>query len=180
MAQTPLHDAPSARLSPRLHAETFGQLPTRLVRALDVPAVATAVRPLLQRGWRPAQLATRVGALPAPDDPVPAVVALLQQLLERESPQQAWDRERAERKRAADERDRPEVASPEVRDYWIAQARRALGVPASRRPPPRAQPRPLCACCSGPGAFFVTRDVRLCPACVGLLGSGRAQLSCTA
>ena len=187
MAPSPLpeartmFDAPPDRLGPRLHEQVFGQLPALLARSLDVPEVAAAVRPLLQRGWRPAQLGARVGALPAAADPVPAVVAFLEQLLERTSPQEAWQRERAERARAAEaEDDGRQVASDEVRAHWVAQARRSLGMPPSRPPaPPRAVER-VCATCSGEGAFFVTRHVRLCEACVELLRSGRARLAVTA
>ena len=182
MAQDPLFDPPRDRLGRRLHDEVFGALPALLGRALDVPEVAAAVRPLLARGWRPAQLGARVGALPEPSDPVPAVVAFLEQLLERECPEQAWQRERAERARAHAASTDPGhvVASDEARAHWVAEARRALGVPAPGRRPPTPRAAPVCAACCGEGAFFVTREVRLCRSCVEMLGSGRAHLAVSA
>jgi len=182
MAQDPLFEAPRDRLGRRLHDEVFGALPALLGKALDVAEVAAAVRPLLAQGWRPAQLGARVGALPEPSDPVPAVVAFLEQLLERDSPEQAWQRERAERAGVQAAAADPEhvVASDEARAHWVAQARRALGVPAPGRRPPPPRTAPVCAACRGEGAFFVTRQVRLCRACVELLSSGRAHVAVSA
>lgn len=181
MRQSPLFDAPPDRLGSRLHGEVFGALPSSTARALDLPEVAAAVRPLLARGWRPAQLAARVGALPAVDDPVPGVVAFLGQLLERDSPP-----ERALQEQASRERERAAVlgtgapASPESRAHWVSEARRTLGLPprvlAAAAPPPA----PVCASCAGHGDFFVTRQVRLCQACVQLLASGSARLATAA
>jgi len=182
MAQDPLFDPPQDRLGKRLHDEVFGALPALLARTLDVPEVAEAVRPLLARGWRPAQLGARVGALPAPTEPVPAVVAFLEQLLERDCPAQAWERERAERAREAAAAQDPhrQVASDEVRAHWVAEARRALGVQGPRPTAAPVRSAPVCAACRGEGAFFVTRQVRLCRACVELLGSGRAHVALSA
>lgn len=180
MGQTPLFETPRDRLGRRLHQDLCGPLPASLGRALDVPEVAAAVRPLLARGWRPAQLAARIGALPdVGSDPVPAVVAFLEALLERESPMQAHRRERAEQARwAKDHADRmPPPASDEARAHWVAEARRSLGLPPHRLPAPSAPPTRRCASCPGEGSFFVTRDVRLCGACVELLSSGRARLA---
>lgn len=184
MGQDPLFDPPAPALARRLHEELFGALPARLSSALEDPRVAAAVVPLLARGWRPAQLAARVGALPEPADPVPAVVAFLERLLERATPQEQWFRERADRDREREDRAAlPSPASPEVAAHWAAQARKALRAPVrtgGRSAAPRAS-APPCSGCSGPdGAFFVTRQVRLCEPCVALLGSGRARLAVTA
>ena len=179
MAQNPLFDPPRDRLGVRLHEQVFGALPASTARALDVPEVAAAVRRLLERGWRPAQLAARVGALPAAPDPVPAVTAFLEQLLDRDSPSTAWAREQAERDRERAER-RPapgDVASEAARAHWVAEARRTLGLPARPRPVPAPRQAPPCSSCSGDGEFFVTRQVRLCGHCVELLASGRARLA---
>ena len=178
----PLFEAPGGRLGRRTHEAVFGLLPASTAHALDDPAVAAAVRPLLDRGWRPAQLAARVGALPPAGDPaaaVAAVTAFLGQLLERDSPQQARDRERAQRARAAAERasSAPAPASEEAKAHWVAQARRSLGLPPRAVAPAVAAPVRACASCPGEGTFFVTRQVRLCGACVELLGSGRARLA---
>ena len=155
-----------------------------MAHALDTPEVAAAVRPLLARGWRPAQLSARVGALPPPaGDPAPAVVAFLGQLLARTCPQEDWERERLERARAAQARAEAAVppASDEVRAHWVAQARRSLGLPQRPRTPTTpSSPVRRCATCSGAAEFFVTREVRLCGACVQLLGSGRAHLAVSA
>lgn len=183
MTDTALFEEPQDRLSRRLHEALFGPLPASLGRACDVPEVAAAVRPLLLRGWRPAQLSARIGALPdPPGDPVPAVVAFLGQLLERSSPQEAADRERAERARqqAALTAAQPTPASDDERARWVAQARRSLGLPPRPRPVPTATSTRHCASCSGDGTYFVTRDVRLCGACVELLSSGRARLGVSA
>ena len=177
MGQDPLFDPPPDLLGRRLHAEVFGNLPALLARELDVREVAAAVRPLLARGWRPAQLGARVGALPAPADPVPAVVAFLEELLARRSPQEAWQQDRAARASAATEADDPPPASDDVRAHWVAEARRVLGTPVRPHPQRPARPTPTCSSCNGEGAFFVTRTVRLCTVCVELLDSGRARLA---
>lgn len=173
-----MFDVPHDRLGARLHQQVFGDLPTATARALDTPDVAGAVRPLLASGWRPAQLAARVGALPASEDPVPAVLALLQRLCERDSPSSAWQRERAERERqqAARDEDRHAAASEASRAAWVAEARRSLGLPSRPARAPVSRPSPSCAGCGGPGEFFVTRQVRLCTVCVAALASGTAHL----
>ncbi len=179
MGQSPLFEAPPDRFGARLHDELFGALPAATGRQLDVPEVAAAVRPLLAAGWRPAQLAARVGALPAADDPVVAVVAFLEQLLERDCPQHVWERERADREReraVPKQEDRP-VASEASRAHWVAEARRSLGLPARTRAVGPVRPMPACASCGAHSEFFVTRQVRLCTGCVTLLGSGRARLT---
>ena len=177
--ERPLFDAPDDRLGPRLHEEVFGALPVRTARALDVPEVAAAVRPLLAARWRPAQLAARVGALPAADEPVGPVVAFLQALLDRDSPQRLWERERAERQReqAAQREQAQTAASEESRARWAAEARRALGLPPRAAAPPAPRPRATCASCGDPGDYFVTREVRLCTRCVEQLRVGEVALA---
>lgn len=178
-----LFEPPADRLGRRLHGAVFDPLPSALGRACDTPEVAAAVRPLLARGWRPAQLSARLGALPdPPGDPVPAVVAFLGQLLERTSPQEAFDRERAERERErAEQAERaPVPASDAERERWVAQARRSLGMTGRPRPVPALPRARACASCPGEGSFFVTKEVRLCGACVQLLQSGRARLAVSA
>lgn len=178
MGQDPLFDPPTDRLARALHEQVFGALPTALARALDVPEVAHAVRPLLTGGWRPAQLAARVGALPEPEHPVPAVKAFLTELVQRASPEQAWQRERSERARPSGHCDEHLPASDEVREHYVAQARRALGArPPTARPSADVRLGPVCASCGQQAGFFVTRQVRLCAGCVELLGTGRARLS---
>lgn len=173
----PLFEVPHDRLGARLHEEVFGQLPAGTARALDLPEVAAAVRPLLAAGWRPAQLAARVGALPA-GDPVPVVLAFLQQLRERDSPQRQWEREQAEREReqTARREQAGRAASEESRARWAAEARAALGLPPRPRAVPPSRPTASCASCGGRADFFVTRQVRLCECCVQALGSGSVQL----
>ncbi len=180
--QTPLFEPPAGRLTRAQHDDLFGHLPWRDAQALHVPEIAAAVRPLLARGWRPAQLAARVGALPAAGGPaatVTAVVAFLQVLLERDSPadehaasRAAQDQERRDRAAAAEP-----VASDEVKAHWVAHARRSLGLPPRPRSVTTAPVTPVCASCPGEGSFFVTREVRLCGACVELLRTGRAHLA---
>lgn len=177
MGQDPLLARPRARLGARLHDEVFGGLPALTARALDEPEVAAAVRALLDRGWRPAQLGARVGALPAAEDPVGLVLALLWRLREAESPQQAWERQQAERTQQPAEGDGHRVASDEERAHWVAEARRAIGMPPRRRCEPAPEVVRRCACCAGEGTFFVTRTVRLCGACVAVLESGRGRLA---
>lgn len=177
MAETPPHPD-DARLGPHLHRAVFGALPASVARALDEPEVAAVVRRLLAQRWRPAQLATRVGAAPAADDPVGPVLGLLTALLERESPEQAWDRERAQRARERAEHGDPghAVASPEARERWVAEARRSLGLSPRVRVVPPARPQPRCSSCAGPGELFVTREVRLCGRCVAALATGSASV----
>lgn len=178
-----LFEPPADRLGRRLHAAVFDPLPTSVGRACDTPQVAAALRPLLARGWRPAQLSARIGALPdSGGDPVPAVLAFLELLLERSSPQQEHrhqQRER-ERERAAQAARAPVPATDAQRQHWVAQARRALGM--MDRPRPLLSPATArgCACCPGQGTFFVTRQVRLCESCVQLLSSGQARLAVSA
>ena len=177
MGQDPLLDRPRARLGAALHDEVFGGLPALTARALDDADVAAAVRALLDVGWRPVQVGARVGALPAADDPLGPVLALLRQLADTESPQRAWERQRAEQARQQAPDDGHRVATDEERARWVAEARRSLGMPPRRPTAPPAEVVRRCASCGGDGTYFVTRTVRLCGGCVALLDSGRGRLA---
>ncbi len=167
-----LFDLPS-RLTRDQHAAVFGTLPSRLAAALADAATAELVRPLLARGWRPGQIASRVGAMPAPADGVGGVQALLRALQAEATPA-----ERAARNRAARGRAKPAAApaAPEVKQRYVAQIRRELGLTSRRAPqaqPPRVR---RCVLCEQDSGYFVTHEVRLCPACVQVLATGRARL----
>ena len=154
------------------------QLPGRLARALDTAEVAELVDGLVVAGWRPGQVAHRVGAEPAQgsvERDAEHVVEVLRALAGQTPPDVEHAAERQQRERAR--RSGPPPASPEVRDAAIASIRAGLkGVPASRPAPPR-RTRPACSSCGGEGSFFVTRQVHLCPRCVALLAAGEARLS---
>jgi hypothetical protein len=174
------------RLAPGEHTAVFGGLTSRLAAELDTPEVAALVRPLLDRGWRPGQLADRVGSVPAGGDPVREVGAFLAGLRDTPSPAAQWAAERSRREAEAATRVAlaPEPASEESRRRWAREARRQLrGRTASYdatavRPAERA--RSACALCGADGTFFVTREVHLCEPCVEVLGSGRARLASSA
>lgn len=172
-----LFSVPADRLGQRLHTAVFGALPSATARALDVPGVAQVVRPLLDAGWRPAQLAARVGALPAAGDPVHVVVEFLTRLRERDSPQQTWERERAARERTRADQARTDVASPAASASWAAQVRRDLGLRPRVRPEVAVRSTPPCSACQAPSQFFVTRQVRLCDGCVTRLAAGSVHLA---
>lgn len=155
----------------------FGSLRVAVVRELESPEVARLLRELVVRGWRPRQLAERVGALP-----VQATSALdaevvreaLRRLLDEDSPQVQYDAELVRRDRAREEaeRDAPVVAAPEERARWIDTIRSGLKGNRTRvsfGPPVRL--RPDCALCSAESEFFVRRDVHLCKRCVDLLAT---------
>lgn len=173
-ADPELFPAPARRLSRELHAEVFGGLPSRLGHDLDEPAVTELVTGLLVRGWRPAQLADRVGALHACDDPALAVRGLLRRLGEEPTPQERVEQDRS--RRADQVPRRPPPASPEVKARYLAQIRSELGLPTRPRPAPVAPSRPPCALCGGVSGYFVTHRVRLCESCVEVLESGQARL----
>jgi ribosomal protein S14 len=147
------------------------------------PEAAALLERLVEAGWRPGQLRSRVGAEPAQGS-VEADAAHLQVLLEgllaQECPDVRHARERAELQ-AERERQRaeaPRPADPEVRDRWISEIRASLkSTPPRRRSAPDLRVRPECALCSDESAFFVRRDVHLCRRCVDVLASGEARLS---
>jgi hypothetical protein len=137
----------------------FGSLRVAVVRELESPEVARLLRELVVRGWRPRQLADRVGAQPVePTSARDAEVARREQ-----------DREQASR-------EAPVVAAPEERARWIEAIRSGLKGSRTRAafgPPVRL--RPDCALCSAESQFFVRRDVHLCKRCVDLLAAGEVR-----
>lgn len=169
-----LFDLP-ARLSPDVHRAVFGDLPTSLARALGSPEVASVVRSLLDAGWRPGQLASRVGVLPAAADPAAAVLALLRSLGAGPTPDELWAAEREERQALRSRTAAESPATPESRERWIAQIRSGLSGPRLPRPQPVTCSRPACALCGQAGSLFVTHRVRLCHPCVEVLSSGSAR-----
>ena len=167
---------PGQRLDDETHRGVFGGLPARLAMALHTPEVGDLVLQLLDRGWRQGQLAARVGALPAGPDPVGDVTTLLEGFLEQVPPDARWREEKRERE--AERRRAPfeQPASDASRQAWIAQIRGELG---ARRPGPREpvrRTRPACSLCGRESTYFVTREVRLCDACVEQLSTGALQL----
>lgn len=155
------------------------QLPARLARALDTADVAELVDGLVAAGWRPGQVAHRVGGEPAQgslERDAVHVVEVLRALAAQIPPDVAHARGRQERERAS-RRAEPGPASPAVREAALASIRSGLkGLPSSRPVPPQRS-RPACNLCGGEGSYFVTRQVHLCPRCVALLAAGEARLS---
>lgn len=165
----------------RLHDQVFGHLPASLARRLDQPQVAAVVAALVEDGWRPAQLAARVGVLPVTSDQTGQVLDFLRALLGDQSPRARAEQERRMRKQAAEVARAlaPQPASTRSREHWLAEARRGLkGLP--RRPAALvSRIRPTCALCAAEASFFVTHEVHLCRPCVQVLGTGRARLTST-
>jgi hypothetical protein len=172
-----LFDLPPQRLGKDTHDAVFGELPATLAADLHTPEVGDLVLQLLDRGWRAGQVASRVAAMPAGRDPVADVEALLRGFLEQVPPDVRWREEKALRDHARSQATLEEPATDESRQRWIQQIRSELGGPrrALRAPAPRE--RPACALCGSDGDYFVTRAVRLCDACVCLLGTGTAKFS---
>ena len=158
-------------------SDVFSHLRVAVARELATPEVAALLEELVGLGWRPWDLRHRVGSLPVqsgPEQDAAVIVTLLQRLREDEPPAVRAEAERAERERqqARAAEDAPDVASPEVREQWIASIRRGLkGTPRPARPAP-VRVRPDCALCQGESDFFVRRDVHLCARCVDLLAAG--------
>lgn len=167
----------SARLDKDTHTAVFGDLPTSLAAALHTAELGDLVLQLLDGGWRPGQLAARIGALPAGRDPESDITTLLAGFLEQVPPDARWRQEKAER--AADQRAcvAEQPASEESRQGWIQQIRTELGAPRTTRREPPKRSRPACALCGGQSTFFVTKEVRLCDGCVVLLSTGAVRLS---
>jgi hypothetical protein len=169
----------------RTTTDVFSHLPVLLVRELDGEPVAEVLDELIAAGWRPGQLRHRVGGAPAQGSvqkDAAQVLELLRALRDQPCPDivHAREVEQREQQREWERASAPQPASPEVRDARIAQIRAGLkGVPR-RRPEPEPRTAPPCSLCAGEGAYFVTRDVRLCRRCVGVLATGRARLSDTA
>ncbi|MCW2500810.1 MAG: hypothetical protein JWN87_2486 [Frankiales bacterium] len=171
-----LFDLPRQRLDPATHDAVFGDLPAVLAADLHTPEVGDLVLQLLDRGWRQGQVATRVGAMPAGPDPEADVVRLLTGLLAQQPPDVRWREQRAEREAARSSAQFEQPASEDSRRRWIAQIRQDLSGPRTPRPEPLVRMRPACALCAAESEFFVTRQVRLCGACVELLGTGAVTL----
>ena len=172
-----LPPAPRQRLDQETHDAVFGDLPSALAADLHTAEVGDLVLQLLDRGWRRGQLAARAGALPAGRDPVADVAALLHGFLEQVPPDARWQAERDLMRQQGSQAAFEEPATDESRQRWIEQIRSELGGP---RRAPRGQVqrvRPACALCGEGSAYFVTHEVRLCDACVSLLGTGTAKLS---
>lgn len=168
---------PAASLS----QQVFGSLRVAVVRELESAEVSRLLHELVLRGWRPRQLAERVGALPvqptSAQDAEVVRVALRRLLDEEQSPQERYDAELARREgdRVDAEREAPDVAAPEERTRWLSAIRSGLKGGNNRSrvafgPPVRL--RPECSLCTGEAEFFVRRDVHLCRSCVDLLAAG--------
>lgn len=166
------------------HTDVFSHLPALLMRELDTPAVAEVLDELLAAGWRAGQLRHRVGAEPARgsvEKDAAHLLELLELLRTQTCPDLAHAQEVEDREAARrwEQESAPPLASPEVRDAYLAQIRAGLkGVPR-RRQEPEPRTRPACCLCAGEGTYFVTRDVHLCPRCVQVMASGRARLDQT-
>lgn len=170
-----LPPTPTERLAAPLHKAVFGGLPSTLAASLHTPQIADLVLQLTDSGWRPGQIAARVGAHPAGRDPVTEVEVLLRQLLEQVPPDAQWREEKA--RRAGLGARAPEPASEASREAWIAQIRSELGTPSPRKAAPVRRLRPACALCEGESTYFVTKQVRLCEGCVVLLATGAVRLA---
>ena len=164
------------------HTDVFSQLPSRLMHELDDADVAAVLADLVEAGWRPGQLRSRVGAEPSQgsvERDAAAVRALLERLRAEECPDERHARERAEQheERARQRELAPRPADPAVRDRWLGEIRASLKSTPVRRPPaPEPRTRPSCALCEGESSFFVRRDVHLCRPCVDLLSAGAVRL----
>jgi hypothetical protein len=172
-----LFDLPPQRLGQDTHDAVFGELPATLAAELHTPEVGDLVLQLLDRGWRAGQVGSRVAAMPAGRDPVADVEALLRGFLEQVPPDARWREEKAQRDHARSQATLEEPATDESRQRWIQQIRTELGAPQRKPRVPTKRVRPACALCGSDSDYFVTREVRLCDACVSLLGTGTAKLS---
>jgi len=169
-----LFDLPPQTLGDDTHQKVFGDLPSALAAALRTAEVGDVVLQLLDRGWRPGQLSSRIGALPAGADPAADVLALLRGFLDQVPPDARWREERAQRQASQSQFEEP--ASEQSRQRWISEIRSQLGGPKAPRPQPLLRVRPPCSLCGAESEFFVTRSARLCTACVQLLESGTAVM----
>ena len=169
-----LFDLPAQRLDQASHTAVFGDLPSTLAALLHTAEVGDLVLQLLDRGWRPGQLASRIGAMPAGTDPEADVIGLLRGFLDQVPPDARWREERAARKASQSVPEEP--ASEQSRQRWLTQIRSELGTPRAPRAQPLLRIKPPCSLCGAEGEFFVTRQARLCAACVSLLESGTAVM----
>ena len=172
-----LFDLPPQRLSQDTHDAVFGELPFTLSLDLHTPEIGDLVLQLLDKGWRAGQIAARVGAMAAGRDPVADVEVLLTGFLQQVPPDARWREEKAQRDLERSTTAFESPASAESRARWIQQIRAEIGGPRRAPRAPAVRVRPACALCGAEGDYFVTREVRLCQACVTLLGSGEAKLS---
>ena len=179
VVRCPHGTGPAARPPPRparappCTTRSSAALPPLTARALDDPEVAAAVRTLLDRGWRPAQVGPGWGPCRPADDPVAAVLALLGQLAQAESPQQAWERAAGRARPAAGARTTA-TGWPPTRSVPGGWPRRAGPREVPRRPGAaggRAAVR-RCASCTARALSSSPATVRLC---CGLRGSARQR-----
>lgn len=161
-------------LDPETHQRVFGELPSSLQRSLRTSEIGELVVQLLDAGWRPGQIGSRVGAMTAGDDPVADVLRLLTGFLDQLPPDARWRQEKSERSLLRSRAEVEQPASEASRDSWIAQIRSELGRPRERPRVTAIAQRPRCALCGEDSVYFVTKEVRLCDACVEALGSGAA------
>ncbi len=159
------------------HKAVFGELPSSLQAHLRTAEAADLVVQLLDAGWRRGQLAARLGAMPAGNEPLEDVLRLLRGFLDQLPPDARWREEKAQRESVrASQAEVEGPASEESKQRWVSQIRAELAVP---RPIRTAEPVRLhrqCTLCGEEGTFFVTREVRLCETCVGLLQAGAVRL----
>jgi hypothetical protein len=164
-------------LDAETHKAVFGELPSSLQAQLRTAEVGDLVLQLLDAGWRRGQLAARLGAMPAGEDPAQDATRLLRGFLDQLPPDARWREERAERDALrASRAEAEQPASEESRQRWVAQIRAELSVPRAPQPARPSRPSRECALCGEDGTFFVTRGLRLCETCVGLLQDGAVRL----
>jgi hypothetical protein len=156
------------------HERVFGELPSSVQRGLRTAEIGDLVTQLLDAGWRPGQIGARVGAMTAGDDPVADVMRLLTGFLEQLPPDARWRQEKADRELVRSRAEVEQPASEETRQAWIARIRSDLAVPRERQKVTQLRQRPSCAMCGQDSVYFVTKQVRLCDACVEALGNGSA------
>lgn len=166
-----LFDLPLQPLDAATHAAVFGDLPAGLAADLHSPEVGDLVLQLLDKGWRSGQLSARIGALPAGRDPVAEVGALLRGFLPQVPPDARWREQKAQRDHARSSATFEQPATEQSRQRWIQQIRADLGTVKRAPKPPTRRIRPCCALCEAESDYFVTREVRLCSACVAMLAA---------
>lgn len=160
-------------LDPETHKAVFGELPSTLQAHLRTAELGDLVLQLLDAGWRRGQLASRIGALPAGQDPVAEITALLEGFLEQLPPDARWREERAQRDAiGASRAEAEQPASEESRQRWVTEIRQSLALPREPRRSGSSESVRRCAVCEQEGTYFVARGVRLCDDCVALLQAG--------
>ena len=160
-------------LDAETHKAVFGELPATLQAHLRTAEIGDLVLQLLDAGWRRGQLASRIGAMPASQDPVAEITALLEGFLDQLPPDARWREERAQRTAiSASRADAEQPASEESRQRWVTEIRQSLALPREPSRPRTAEHVHRCAVCGREGTHFVARGVRLCDDCVALLQAG--------